>query len=313
MPETLERTPLLEWRKKKATDLRGIERREFAVAGLEIREKDSDTWIISGWASVTERYYEVGFYEERIRIQAFKRTLSESPDVQFLVNHTDLPLARTLSGTLGLEERTVPDAEGKTGLWFEAEVDKLDPDAQRLERKIRRGDINAASFAFQVTDQEWSDDYTKRDIKGLSMHRGDVSVVNQGANPYATVSVRSQDASLALADLGNEVIVSALVEWRDYTLLPRERREGKTLSAATREVLSNVAGMIDDAGGLLDDLLAVSNPETDDGEATTVERSIQNEKGLCAAIRGASALVRPVRMSAALRSSSAPASSGCQA
>jgi HK97 family phage prohead protease len=284
MPETLERTPLLEWRKKKATDLRGLERREFAVAGLEIREKDSDTWIISGWASVTERYYEVGFYEERIRIQAFKRTLSESPDVQFLVNHTDLPLARTLSGTLGLEERTVPDAEGKTGLWFEAEVDKLDPDAQRLERKIRRGDINAASFAFQVTDQEWSDDYTKRDIKGLSMHRGDVSVVNQGANPYATVSVRSQDASLALADLGNEVIVSALVEWRDYTLLPRERREGKTLSAATREVLSNVAGMIDDAGGLLDDLLAVSNPETDDGEAT-VERSIQNEKGLCAAIR----------------------------
>jgi hypothetical protein len=112
---------------------------------------------------------------------------------------------------------------------------------------------------------------------------GDVSVVTFGASETTSSSIRSEAAALALADLGNEIIVSALTEWRDYTLLPLEQREGKTLSAATREVLSNVAGMIDDAGGCSTTYWPC--PPDSDEAGDSVERSIDNEKGLCAAIR----------------------------
>jgi HK97 family phage prohead protease len=275
MPET---RPLLEWRKQKAESLKGLERRVFATGDVEIREADDGTLHLTGYASVTETPYEVGFYTETIKRGAFGRTLSESPDVVLLLNHEGLPLARTKAGTLRLSEDDV-------GLRTEADLDPEDPDTIRLKRKRDRGDLDGQmSMAFQVTSQRWDEDYTRREITSLSLARGDVSVVTHGASPTTSSSIRGANAMAALADLGNEVIVSALVEWRDYTLLPPERREGKTLSAATREVLSNVAGMIDDAGGLLDDLLAVSIPESDDGEAT-VERSITNEKGLCAAIR----------------------------
>jgi HK97 family phage prohead protease len=270
---------LLEWRKKKAASLGGLERREFSSAAMEIRDKDDDTWNLTGFASVTEEPYEVGFYTETIRANAFKRTLGERPDVQLLVNHTDLPLARTLSGTLRLEERVNPDANGKRGLWVDADLDKLDPDAQRLERKMSRGDVDAMSFAFQVTDQDWNDDFTQRDIKSLSLHRGDVSVVNQGANPAAVASMRSAAALDTLHDLGPEAFVAAWTEWRDHTLLPREQRAGKTLSAPTMETLSQVLNLIaagddalDEAQPLLADLMGVPNPDAADDATEGDER-----------------------------------------
>jgi HK97 family phage prohead protease len=255
---------LREWRERKAKALGGLERRDFAVSELELREKDDGTWNLTGYASVYETPYEVGFYTETISRGAAKRTLGEGPDVQFLINHEGLPLARTRSGTLRLEERD-------RGLWVDADLDKLDPDAQRLQRKMARGDIDQMSFAFQVTDQDWNDDFTERTIKGFSIHRGDVSVVNQGANPASVASIRSAAALDTLHDLGPEAFVAAWTEWRDHTLLPREQRAGKTLSAPTMEVLSQVLNLIaagddalDEAQPLLADLMGVPNPDAAD-------------------------------------------------
>jgi HK97 family phage prohead protease len=255
---------LAEWRKRKAEGLGGLERRDFAVTDLELREKDDDTWNLTGYASVTETPYEVGFYTETIKRGAFKRTLGEDPDVQLLINHEGLPLARTRSGTLRLEER-------ERGLYVDADLDRLDPDAQRLQRKMARRDVDQMSFAFQVTDQAWNDDYTERDVKAASLHRGDVSVVNQGANAASVASIRSAEALEQLGRCGPEAFIQAFAEWRDHTLLPLEQRAGKSLSSATMEVLSQVLNLVaaaddalDEAQPLLADLMGVPNPDADD-------------------------------------------------
>jgi HK97 family phage prohead protease len=184
-------TDTLDWRRTKSSQLRGLERRESSAAALQLRDAGADTWTLSGFASVTDVDYDIGFATERIASGAFRRTLSEHPDLQLLVNHGGLPLARTLSGTLRLEERATPDGAGRRGLWIEADLDKQDPDAQSLQRKMMRGDIDQMSMAFQVTQQKWNEDYTRRVITALSLNRGDVSVVNQAANPAAMATIRA--------------------------------------------------------------------------------------------------------------------------
>lgn len=186
--------PELARRKRRADEMRGSrERREVLASGLEMREAADGTLHLRGYASVTGVAYEVGYYTETIKQGAFKRTLSENPDCQLLVNHAGLPLARTLSGTMTL-------SEDSHGLLVDASLDGEDPDVQSLARKMRRGDIDNMSFAFQVTDDSWNDDYTARAIRSLSLHRGDVSVVNQGANPAATATVRAHQQVTLLPD-----------------------------------------------------------------------------------------------------------------
>lgn len=59
-------------------------------------------------------------------------------------------------------------------------------------RKIRAGLLSSVSFAFKVTGQRWSDDGALRTITAVDINRGDVSVVNQGANDATTVDARSR-------------------------------------------------------------------------------------------------------------------------
>ena len=169
-------------RKEIADTLRGREVRAFPAGGLELRDANGDLGL-TGWASVTERAYDMGVFQETIKRGAFSKTLSEAPDVQLLMNHEGLPIARTVSGTLRLSEDT-------NGLKVDASLNADDPDVQRLLPKVQRGDINAMSFGFRVTRQQWDDDYENREITEINLDRGDVSVVNQGANPHASFSLR---------------------------------------------------------------------------------------------------------------------------
>jgi len=278
--------PLLEWRKKKVAELKGLERRIVAIDDMDLRSSDEgDSLHLTGYASLTGVTYDVGWFTETIEPGAFKRTLSENPDVQLLINHTGMPIARTKSGTLTL-------TEDERGLRVEADLDPEDPDVKSLKRKMDRKDIDQMSFAFLPTAQDWNEDFTARKVIACSIHRGDVSVVNQGASETTFAAIRSADAVNALADLGAVVALAAFREWRDWTLLPLEQRAGKKLSAATMEVLTQVStlmstaeGALDEAAPLLDELMGVPDPETEDEAGASVERSIDNEKDLCAAIR----------------------------
>jgi HK97 family phage prohead protease len=166
--------------------------RNYGLTDVEVREEDDGAVSFNGYATVFNRNYEVydsyGMFQERIAPSAFDRTLREEPDVVLVINHAGLPLARTKSGTLRLE----PDA---IGLRVYAELDPEDPDVRALLPKMRRGDVDEMSFAFRVTDDVWSEDYSEREITQVNLHRGDVSVVTFGANPHTMAMVRA-----ALAD-----------------------------------------------------------------------------------------------------------------
>jgi HK97 family phage prohead protease len=163
----------------------GIVRRAYPVH-LEARAKDGASGVstVSGYASVVEEPYEMwdflGSYAEVVRTGAFTKTLSETPQVQLLLNHGGLAMAYTKAGTLRL-------SEDSTGLHMEADVTAARSDVQDMLLALEDGSVDEMSFAFRVTRQMWSPDYDQRDILEVDLHRGDVSVVNFGANPATSV------------------------------------------------------------------------------------------------------------------------------
>lgn len=170
----------------------GTERRAFPVQ-LEVRAKQGvpDVSTVQGYASVTEAPFEMwdwlGPYSEVVRTGAFAKTLAETPQVQLLLNHGGLAMAYTKAGTLRLSEDT-------TGLHMEADVSTKRHDVADMLAALDEGSVDEMSFAFRVTRQQWSPDYDQRDILEVDLHRGDVSVVNFGANPATSVgAVRAAD------------------------------------------------------------------------------------------------------------------------
>lgn len=173
----------------------------FREVGLTSAANGSggETLTFRGYASVTEAPYEMndwlGDYTEVIRAGAFAKTLSEGADVPFKINHAGLTLARTKSGTMRL-------AEDSTGLHVEAQLDPTSSLVRDLQSAMDRGDVDEMSFAFQVMRQEWSPDYTQRDITEVNLNKGDVSIVNYGANPATHgASLRGLTAEEALRDI----------------------------------------------------------------------------------------------------------------
>ena len=62
----------LEQRKARAEALKGREVRRVPAEGLELRDLGDGTLNLTGWASVTERSYEMGFYDETVARGAFR-------------------------------------------------------------------------------------------------------------------------------------------------------------------------------------------------------------------------------------------------
>ncbi|MFD7247783.1 HK97 family phage prohead protease [Streptomyces massasporeus] len=182
------------------------ERDRPAVLSGEVRSDDDTILEFSGYASTFEPYEMYGGpakggWIEQLDRTAFDKTLRAKPDLHLLINHEGLPLARTKSGTL---ELSVDDG----GLKSYAQLDRSDPDVQRIEPKMRRKDMDEMSFAFRVIKQRWDyapdfeeDPYSLRIIEEVSLHKGDVSIVNFGANPTTSAELLSAVKTMAKADL----------------------------------------------------------------------------------------------------------------
>lgn len=160
------------------------------TASVEYRDDEQGPTVV-GHAATFNQPYQVGFFTETIHPDAFKRTLSLSPDVRLLVDHEGQPLARTKSGTLEL-------GTDATGLTVRASLDASDPDVQRLIPKLRRGDMDQMSFAFRVPSggEAWdhSGDTPTRTIREASLTGGDVSIVTYPANENASVALRKRES-----------------------------------------------------------------------------------------------------------------------
>lgn len=158
-----------------------LQRRAVPFRDVQLRAASAGSELtFTGYACVTETGYEMsdwlGPFTEVVRQGAFAKTLNEGADVPFLVNHGGLTLARTKSGTMQL-------AEDDTGLHVEARLDPASPHVAALRSAMDRGDVDEMSFGFWITRQQWSPDFDQRDILEVSLNKGDVSVVNYGANP----------------------------------------------------------------------------------------------------------------------------------
>jgi HK97 family phage prohead protease len=193
-----------------------------APRGFELRTASDGSLSLTGVASKTEAWYSMGSYRERIAAGSFKRTLGEKPDVVLLVNHAGTPLARTSSGTMRL-------SEDQRGLIVEASLDARDPDVKAVEGKMRRGDLKELSFAFEATAQEWNSDHTQRVIKGVNLHRGDVSLVSMAANPSSTATLRqgvTLEMRRAAAERIGQRVLGNGVLWRAEQTCARCRGTG---------------------------------------------------------------------------------------
>jgi HK97 family phage prohead protease len=254
-------------------EMRGVpESRISTGPKFELREIPNGTGgtnlRFTGFASVTgdEAAYEMedwlGPWIESVSVGAFGKTLSEGADVAFLLNHEGMTLARTKPGTLKLAEETNPTRSpvyGVTGLHSEALLDPQNMYVQAMRSAVERGDLDEMSFAFRVLRQEWNEDYTRRWINEVSIDKGDVSLVNYGANPTTggTVAIRQRFARSA----GNDPrAIVAIREMRLWSLFG-EWREGKVLSGANEAKLQEALRRLHD---------------TDDADLPGIVRSLQD-------------------------------------
>ncbi len=177
---------------------RQTENRSFTFSAVEERKSnDNDTLLFTGYASVFDKPYGVrdsrGQYNETIKPGAFKKTLKEQDDVRFLVNHDGIPLARTSSGTLQLEEDDY-------GLFVRAELDPSNPTVAEVSSAMKRGDLNEMSFAFAAIKDNFDNNGENREVNEARLF--DVSVVTYPANPWAGAKLRGLD----IEDLHKELV-----------------------------------------------------------------------------------------------------------
>lgn len=172
-------------------DYRGRTLEHRAHRGVELRLADDADPVLTGYGTVYDHGYDIwggpsrGGWTEYIVRGAADKSVAEQDDVFLFFDHAGLPLARTSAKTLRLES-------DKIGLFNEGRLDHRSAYSMEIAHRVERGDLDAMSFAFQATRQEWNEDYTERRI--LEVRLFDVSVVSFPANP-ATVVQMKRDAA----------------------------------------------------------------------------------------------------------------------
>lgn len=159
----------------------------------ELRVADSgDAVRVVGYASTFLQPYPIfggaerGGFDEIIERGAFAKSLRERDDVRLLVNHDGVPLARTRSGTMRLEQDDY-------GLLVDAALDPGSPLVAGLRSAMERGDLDQMSFAFEVTRQSWNGDRSERRISEVKLF--DVSIVTYPANPATMALIGGEPAA----------------------------------------------------------------------------------------------------------------------
>ena len=163
------------------------ERRSIAYTTLDLRASaDGDGKTFDGYAAVFDSPSEpLGWdgFTEYVRKGAFKKTLNDGADVRFLIDHEGVPLARTKSGTLQLDEDDF-------GLHAVATLDTDNPDAVRIISALKRGDISQMSFAFRMIKENIADGGMIREL--IEVQLFDVSVVTYPAYEDTVAEIRSR-------------------------------------------------------------------------------------------------------------------------
>lgn len=148
---------------------------------------------VEGYASVFDLEYDMydmfGIYWESVDPGAFTKSLANPAlDVAFLLNHRGMTMARTTGAS-----PTLRIAADDTGLGVDADLRMDRYDVQDLASAIDAELIDEMSFAFMLLGGEWDEEYMHFQITEADIHRGDVSAVNYGANPYTSIASRAAE------------------------------------------------------------------------------------------------------------------------
>lgn len=175
-------------------DNKNMERRYLSVTMRAAGNNDQPK--VMGEAAVFGEETVIGtWFREKIAPDAFKRVLSENPDVVAALNHNwDKVLGRTTSGTLRLKQT-------ERALEYEFDVNLEDPESVSVYQKIKRGDVTQSSFAFTVRSEEWTNPERGSDALPLRTitevdQLFDVAPCTFGAYPQTSVSARSRSQEL---------------------------------------------------------------------------------------------------------------------
>jgi len=217
--------------------MKKIERRTFTVRDVEARQAADGTMRLAGYAAVFDDPSVPLPFVERIAPGAFRKTLSETPDVRLLINHEGLPLARTKNGTLTL-------TEDSRGLYMDAEIADT-TEGRDLYKLVERGDVDQMSFAFRVIRQKWSEDRSMRTLIELSLADGDVSIVTYPAYPTTTVEAR-------------ERIMEAIKSIKEGRAL-----DGESLLVvqAVLDKVSEAYDYLEEGKSMIEELVGINSPE----------------------------------------------------
>jgi HK97 family phage prohead protease len=226
--------------------MKKIERRTYTVQDVQARQAEDGVMRLSGYAAVFNDASVPLPFKERIAPGAFRKTLTEMPDVRLLINHEGLPLARTKNGTLTL-------TEDERGLRFDAELADTQ-EARDIYTLVNRGDVDQMSFAFRVIRQNWSKDRSERTLTEVSLADGDVSVVTYPAYPTTSVEARQKIASaLDAIKEGRKLDEDSIKALRDYLsdLLDAEDEDDDEIETESIRAVDTVGDFVewDSAGG----------------------------------------------------------------
>jgi HK97 family phage prohead protease len=161
------------------------EKRTIAYSNLEVRAEGNGNTLV-GYAALFDSPSEPMPFIEYVKRGAFSKTLNDGADVRLLINHEGVPLARSKSGTLALEE-------DERGLRVEADLDPMNPDSARILSAMKRGDISQMRFAFRTIKDAWSDDRSVRELREVQLF--DVSVVTFPAYEATVAELRNAQTS----------------------------------------------------------------------------------------------------------------------
>jgi uncharacterized protein len=187
MPDDAEDMPMMEMDSQRSAiswASRSVDgKRTLAYSNIELRTIGNSNTLV-GYAAIFDSPSEPLPWTEYVRRGAFQKTLKDGADVRLLIDHEGLPLARTKSGTLMLEEDDL-------GLRIEAPLDEANPDAARLLSALRRGDVSQMSFAFRTVKDAWTENRNVRELKEVQLF--DVSVVTYPAYEETVAELRSRN------------------------------------------------------------------------------------------------------------------------
>lgn len=158
---------------------------------FNVRSDEDGKQYIEGYFAVFNSNYDIApGMSESVAPEAFNNTISD--DIRCLTDHdTRLVLGRTSAHTFELKV----DAHG---LWGRALVNPNDQDAVNTKARVDRGDINQASFGFDIikedTDirEDGSVHFTIREVKLY-----ECSVVAFPAYAETNITSRAKDAEIA--------------------------------------------------------------------------------------------------------------------